>query len=234
MAVFADGKIEAYVGPTELGANDDLESVIVEFISGAKKTLDLAIQEIDNPAIAQAILDASWRGVQVELFLEQDYLRTPLPGNPPKRPKPRPGETPDEALYRVQWLEDDTELATNRQILSALLRSDVQVRGDYNPKIFHQKFILRDYRGKASATTALLTGSANFTVTDTHRNLNHIFVFHNPYVCLPQPVCMQPVRDGGRAAAAGLIWTRSPRGRAEGLRPGGNPGENPLRPGPHP
>ena len=60
MAVFADGKIEAYVGPTELGANDDLESVIVEFISGAKKTLDLAIQEIDNPAIAQAILDASW------------------------------------------------------------------------------------------------------------------------------------------------------------------------------
>ncbi len=183
MTAFANGKIEAYVGPTELGAADDLESVIVEFVRGAKKTLDIAIQEIDNPVIAQAILDASWRGVQVDLFLEQDYLRTSLPGNPPKPPTPRTGESAAEALHRVQWDEDDTELAENRRILSALLRSDVQVRGDYNPKIFHQKFILRDYRGAASATSALLSGSANFTVTDTHRNLNHVFVFHNSYVC---------------------------------------------------
>jgi hypothetical protein len=32
MASFAEGKIEAYVGPPELGAADDLEQVIVEFI----------------------------------------------------------------------------------------------------------------------------------------------------------------------------------------------------------
>ena len=67
--------------------------------------------------------------------------------------------------------------------MSALLRSDIEVHGDYNPKIFHQKFVLRDYRGRARATSALLTGSANFTVTDTHRNLNHVFVFHDAYVC---------------------------------------------------
>ena len=35
MASFADGKIQAYVGPPELGAADDLERVIVEFIAGA-------------------------------------------------------------------------------------------------------------------------------------------------------------------------------------------------------
>jgi hypothetical protein len=142
MAVFADGKIEAYVGPPELGAADDLETVITEFIRGAKATLSVAVQEMDNPVIAQALLDASWRGVRVEVFLEQDYLRTPLAGNPPKMPTPRPGESPEEALRRVQWLEDDTDLAVNRRILPALLRSDVQVRGDYNPKIFHQKFVL--------------------------------------------------------------------------------------------
>jgi len=39
----------------------------------------------------------------------------------------------------VQWLDDQTELAENRRILAALLRSDVQARGDYNPKLFHQK-----------------------------------------------------------------------------------------------
>ena len=73
-------------------------------------------------------------------------------------------------------------LAANRRILAALLRSDVEVKGDFNPKIFHQKFVLRDFRdGRATkpGNPALLSGSANFTVTDTHRNLNHVFVFHN-------------------------------------------------------
>ena len=196
MAIFADGKIEAYVGPTELGAADDLETIIVDFIGGARSSLSVAVQEIDNEAIAQALLDASWRGVRVELFLEQDYLRTPLTGNPPKPPTPRPGETPEQALRRVQWLNDDTELAPNRRILSALLRSDVQVRGDYNPKLFHQKFILRDYDGKSIPTSALLTGSANFTLTDTHRNLNHVFVFRNAYVCRQYEVEVEQLRRG--------------------------------------
>ena len=35
MAVFADGKIEAFLGPPGLGAADDLEAVIVAFIGGA-------------------------------------------------------------------------------------------------------------------------------------------------------------------------------------------------------
>ena len=36
MTAFADGKIEAYLGPTELGAPDDLETVIIDFIGGSK------------------------------------------------------------------------------------------------------------------------------------------------------------------------------------------------------
>lgn len=196
MATFADKKIEAFVGPPELGAADDLENVIVEFVRGARSSLDIAVQELDNTNIAQAILDASWRGVDVEVFLEQDYLRTALPGNPPRPPTPRAGETAEEALRRAQWLEDETELAANRQILAALLRSDVEVRGDFNPKIFHQKFILRDYRGKATPSSALLTGSANFTVTDTHRNLNHVFVFHNAYVCRQYATEVEQLRRG--------------------------------------
>jgi len=80
VATFADGRIEAYVGPTELGAADDLEAVITDFVAGARSTLSVAVQELDSPAIAQALLDASWRGVRVEVFLEQDYLRSPLVG----------------------------------------------------------------------------------------------------------------------------------------------------------
>jgi hypothetical protein len=48
MASFAGGKIQAYVGPPELGAADDLEQVIVDFIAGAKTRLDIAVQEIDS------------------------------------------------------------------------------------------------------------------------------------------------------------------------------------------
>jgi len=200
MATFADGKIEAYVGPKELKASDDLERVIVDFIAGARSSLDIAVQELDSEPIAQAILDARWRGVDIDLFLEQDYLRTPLPKKPPA-PTPTLGETVAKALYRVQWEDDATSLAGNRRILAALLRSDVEVKGDYNPKIFHQKFILRDYRERALPTSALLTGSANFTVTDTHRNLNHVFVFNNANVCREYRTEVEQLRRGsfGRA-----------------------------------
>jgi phosphatidylserine/phosphatidylglycerophosphate/cardiolipin synthase-like enzyme len=186
VAAFANGKIEAYVGPQELGAADNLEEVIVDFLHGARTSLDIAVQELDSEPIAQAVLDARWRGVSVNLFLEQDYLRSPLRGKPPKAPAPKPGETPEQALKRVQWDEDETDLAANRRILAALLRSDIEVKGDFNPQIFHQKFVLRDFRnGRATSpgNPALLSGSANFTLTDTHRNLNHVFVFRSSNVC---------------------------------------------------
>ena len=110
----------------------------------------------------------------------------------PKPPKPdaASGETEAEAIYRLQWrsdqetaAEEPESLAINRVILSALLRNGIEVKGDFNPKIFHQKFIIRDYRGSAQPTTALLTGSANFTHHDTHDNLNNLFVFHDARVC---------------------------------------------------
>jgi phosphatidylserine/phosphatidylglycerophosphate/cardiolipin synthase-like enzyme len=181
VAVFAGGKIEVYVGPGDLGAADDLEPVIVEFIGGAKRTLDIAVQELDSMPIARAIVEARWRGVDVRMFIEQEYVKEKLKAIPLL--KARPGETTEQARERLQWGPDEAKLAENRRILSSLLRSGIDVKGDYNPKTFHQKFILRDYRGKAAPTSALLSGSANFTWTDTHVNLNHIFIFRNPRVC---------------------------------------------------
>lgn len=188
MADFADGKIEAYFGPQELAAHDDLEQVIIDFIAGAEHSLDIAVQEIDSIPIAEAIVDARWRGVSVEAFLEQDYLKRKLRSKPPL-PKLIGDETPEQALRRVQWRRDeddlarDRTLARNRWIMSAFLRNGIQVHGDFNPKIFHQKFVLRDYRGRERETSALLTGSANFTLNDTHKNLNNVFVFHDVRVC---------------------------------------------------
>jgi phosphatidylserine/phosphatidylglycerophosphate/cardiolipin synthase-like enzyme len=194
MKSFADGKIDVYLGPAELGAPDDLEQAIVDFIDGARSSLDIAVQEIDSLQIAEAIINARWRGITTNVFVEQDYIRTKLKANPdPPAPDLAAGETPAEALYRFQWRSDQEtadedvkkkreSLAINRVILGALLRNGVEVKGDFNPKIFHQKFIIRDYPG-AKPTSALLAGSANFTHHDTHDNLNNVFVFHDPKVC---------------------------------------------------
>jgi phosphatidylserine/phosphatidylglycerophosphate/cardiolipin synthase-like enzyme len=177
MAVFAQGKIEAYVGPSELGAEDNLETVISRFIEDTEKTLDIGVQELDNEVIAQAILDARYRGVSVRMFMEQDYLKAN------KHPKPEfVGErTEAEELLHVQWHEQRTAgHKTNREILSALLRCGVDVKADLNPNIFHQKFIVRDFRnGRKKGNYSVLTGSTNFTWTGTHKNLNHIVVFND-------------------------------------------------------
>ena len=54
----------------------------------------------------------------------------------------------------------------------ALLRANIKVNSDYNPSIFHQKFIVRD-------STSVLTGSTNFTDTGTSENLNHLVIVHD-------------------------------------------------------
>lgn len=177
MAVFAQGAIEASVGPVELGAEDNLETVISQFILHAQRTLDIAVQELDNEVIAQAILDARSRGVGVRMFMEQDYLKAK------KHPGPVPGEERSEleALRYAQWNEKRTKgHKTNREILAALLRCGVDVKADLNPEIFHQKFIVRDYRNnRKNGNPGVLTGSTNFTTTGTHKNLNHVVVFHD-------------------------------------------------------
>jgi phosphatidylserine/phosphatidylglycerophosphate/cardiolipin synthase-like enzyme len=203
---FAGDKIEVYLGPTELNGPDNLEAVICEFIGKAKRSLDIAVQEIDSMKIAEAILDARWRGVSIQIFLEQDYLKSKLKAAP-TAPAPEPGETPEQALRRVQWRKDEFDLgrektlARNRWILTAFLRNGIEVHGDFNPKIFHQEFVLRDYRKGAVATTALLTGSANFTDNDTHKNLNNVFVFRDVDVCRQYRVEVEQLRRGsfGRA-----------------------------------
>jgi phosphatidylserine/phosphatidylglycerophosphate/cardiolipin synthase-like enzyme len=195
MKSFADGKIEVYLGPKELGGPDDLEQAVVDFIEGARSSLDIAAQEIDSLKIAEAIINARWRGVSTNVFVEQDYIRTKLKKKPePPEPDVASGETPAEAVYRMQWRSDQEtaeedlqkkreSLAINRVILAAFLRNGIEVKGDFNPKIFHQKFIVRDYRRGAKPTSALLAGSANFTLHDTHDNLNNLFVFHDARVC---------------------------------------------------
>ncbi|GAB3267989.1 phospholipase D-like domain-containing protein [Kineosporia babensis] len=141
------GGIELFMGPSALGGPDDLDAVIRDFVGGAKRSLSIAVQELDSRPVAEAILAARAAKLQVRVILEGDYLIEARPAADP-------------------WaLAGDNEV--NRVIHAALLRAGVDVVTDLNPAIFHQKFIVRD-PGEPSA--AVLTGSANFTRTDTGTN----------------------------------------------------------------
>ena len=194
MAVFAGGKIECFVGPTDLGGPDDLERAIVDFIGGANKSLDIAVQEIDSRPIAEAILGAALAGVRVRMFLEQDYLQA---GKTPAV-KPESGETYDQARQRTWWQErrQGKTSKTNRDILAAFLRCGIDVKADLNPKIFHQKFIIRDHGSGAGKTRALLTGSTNFTKTGVHSNLNQVIIFHDARICETYSREFEEIRQG--------------------------------------
>lgn len=160
------GGLELYLGPKVLDAPDDLDAVIRDFIDGADDELYIAVQELDSRSIADSILAAKARGVRVRMILEGDYLVEEEPQADP-------------------WALTG-EFEENRIIHDAVLRAGIDVVTDLNPDIFHQKFAVRD-PGKSSA--ALLTGSANFTKTDTGtnlittgidagNNLNHVVILH--------------------------------------------------------
>lgn len=162
------GGVEFHAGPPVLGAPDDVDAVIREFVAGATTSLQVAVQELDSRAIAEALLAAKARKVKVQLILEGSYLLE------------------EKALADPWQLAGANE--SNRVIHSALLRAGVDVVTDLNPAIFHQKFIVRDAGG---ADPAVLTGSANFTLTDTGtnpdvaggaqagNNLNHVVILRS-------------------------------------------------------
>jgi phosphatidylserine/phosphatidylglycerophosphate/cardiolipin synthase-like enzyme len=177
------GAIEFYAGPDVLGGPDDLDAVVCEFIAGAKKQLLIAVQELDSRTIADAILAAKTAKVGIRLILEGDYLLEDPPLTDP---------------WAVSGSNEE-----NRAIHAALLRAGIDVITDLNPAIFHQKFMVRD-PGLASA--AVLTGSTNFTRTDTGtnvpgtgqsgNNLNHIVVLRGKTVTSQYMAEFERLRSG--------------------------------------
>lgn len=146
------GGITLHVGGP--GAADDLEAAIVGFLDAATTSLDIAVQELESQPIADAVLRAEQRKVRVRLALEADYLTERKPLADP-------------------WVAGG-ENEANRRIHAALLRAKVPITTDLNPEIFHQKFVIRDLG--VSGKAAVLTGSTNFTPTDTSVNLNHVLI----------------------------------------------------------
>lgn len=64
---------EPYRGKTRFG--DNLEQVIVDTINQAQTSIDVAVQELRLPRVAQALRDKHQAGVRVRVVIEHDYSR---------------------------------------------------------------------------------------------------------------------------------------------------------------
>ena len=167
------GDIQLNLGPQEQGGADSLLNPIIGFIKRAKRgqNLMIAVQEIDHREIAEAIVGARLRGVVVDLVVEQSYLLG----------KNKPADV-------AAALSASGAHEVNRILFNAILRATTDIKIDFNPAIFHQKFMILG--------SSVLTGSTNFTTTGISKNLNHVLVINDAEVANAFKKEFREIRDG--------------------------------------
>ncbi len=167
---------------------DDLEEIIVAEIDRAKSSIDIAVQELNLPLVAEALCDKHVEGVNVRLILENRYSYVPSMLNS--------GEVAllsdyarnkyDEFL-RLADLNGDgivsQEEASRRDAMFKLHSAGVPLiddtaDGSKGSGTMHHKFFVVDGR-------VVVFGSANFTMSGVHGdfanpttrgNANHLLV----------------------------------------------------------
>ena len=149
---------------------DDLEKQIVDTISQAKSTIDIAVQELRLPKVAQILAEKQKSGVKVRLILEHNYSRpwssftSAEIANLEKREQ-----------ERYQDFRKFVDINKDNQITSAEISQrdslaivqDAQIPwiddtadGSKGSRLMHNKFVVVDHR-------FVIITSANFTLSDT-------------------------------------------------------------------
>lgn len=148
---------------------DNLEAVIITAIEQASTSVDVAVQALNLPLIAQALIDSHRRGVKVRLILENQYSQPwsqAVSGKAP--PKVALEQLADWSLL-ADTNEDGqitpSELAST-DALRLLQNADVPqiddtADGSKGSGLMHHKFLVADRRW-------VVTGSANFTLSGLH------------------------------------------------------------------
>jgi hypothetical protein len=98
--------------------------VITGFIRQTTKTLNIAVQELDSVAIAEAVIAKKREGKSVGVLLNRSYLQDATDAE----------HRPDPALTTAaQLAADQSERKVNREVVAALCRCGVEVRIDLTP-----------------------------------------------------------------------------------------------------
>jgi len=162
-------------------AGDNLEQVIINQINSAQSSIDLAVQEFNLPNVALALAQKQRAGVKVRVILENNYSQS-LSENINNNF----AENEEEEVERIQNkyeeyralvdLNQDGNLSqgeiNQRDGIKILENANIPViddteDGSKGSGLMHHKFLIIDNQ-------RVVTGSANFTISDVHGDFNNL------------------------------------------------------------
>ncbi|MBF2025261.1 MAG: helix-hairpin-helix domain-containing protein [Oscillatoriales cyanobacterium C42_A2020_001] len=150
---------------------DNLEQIMIDAISAARSTVDVAVQELRLPGIAQALVDRHRAGVRVRVILENTYSRpySQFTAEEVARLPERERDRYQEARRLID-LSNDEQLSQdeiNQRDALVILdnaqipRIDDTADGSAGSNLMHHKFIVVDRQ-------TVIVSSANLTTSDVH------------------------------------------------------------------
>lgn len=163
---------ESYRKVTRPG--DNFEQLMVEAIASAQSTVDVAVQELRLPKIAQALVERHQAGVKVRVILENSYNR-PWSEFTAAEVEKLPSRERDRYNEGLKLIDRDGNNQLSPEEINqgdalVILRNagvaviDDTADGSAGSGLMHHKFVVVDGR-------KLIVTSANFTSSDIHGDL---------------------------------------------------------------
>ena len=149
---------------------DNFEKIIIDTINQAQSSVDVAVQELRLPLIAQALVKKQESGVKVRVILENSYNFTvaELVQKTQTKTSDQEGDRAEDYIAFIDQNQDGiTPAESDQRDAVQILRNanipliDDTEDGSKGTGLMHHKFVIVD--GKT-----LIVTSANFTLSDQH------------------------------------------------------------------